>query len=137
MDYKSGVRDDKTMRKRARKLTPEQMADLAAFYASQKADVPPRRDAPTLASVGDEKRLLIACDKCHGEKGKGYGYEAPVLSGQRLQYLIDTLTAFQEDERENDDYQRMRFITSQLGEEEIEQLAEYYSVAAPEEEEDE
>jgi cytochrome c553 len=135
MDYKSGVREEKGMSKAMRKLTPEQMADLAAFFASQPADVPPERKVPALATVGDEKRLLIACDRCHGEKGKGYGYESPVLRGQRPEYLVDTMTEFREGDRENDDYQRMRFIASQLTEEEIEQLAEYYSVPAPEEEE--
>jgi cytochrome c553 len=43
------------------------------------------------------------------------------------------MTAFQDGDRENDEYGRMRFIASQLTEEEIEQLAGYYSMSPSEE----
>jgi len=51
-----------------------------------------------------------------------------VLRGQRVQYFIDTMTEFREGERENDAYGRMRFIASQLTEDEIAELAVYYSM---------
>ena len=128
VDYKSGVRDERTMTKVARKLTPENMADLAAFFAGQAPEQPPEREAPKLATHGDKGRLLLSCDVCHGQGGIGYGMESPVLRGQRVQYFIDTMTAFREGERENDAYGRMRFIASQLTEDEITELAVYYSM---------
>jgi cytochrome c553 len=128
MDYKSSVRDEKTMVKRARKLTPEEMADLAAFYAAQTAEEPPAREPPKLATEGDESRLLLSCDVCHGEGGRGYRMETPVLRGQKPVYFVDTMMAFKEGDRENDAYGRMRFIASQLSDEEIETLAAYYSM---------
>ncbi|MEJ2310438.1 MAG: c-type cytochrome [Gammaproteobacteria bacterium] len=133
MDYKTTLRDERTMTKRVRKLTPEQMADLAAFYETQKREEPPQREAPKLATEGDESRLLLSCDVCHGEGGVGYGLESPVLRGQKPQYFIDTMTAFRDGDRENDDYGRMRFIASQLTEEEIAALAAYYSMPRSEE----
>jgi cytochrome c553 len=128
MDYKAGVRNARSMNKAARKLTPENIADLAAFFAAQAPETPPQRQAPTLATEGDKGRLLLSCDVCHGAGGIGYGMESPVLRGQRVQYFIDTMTAFREGERENDAYGRMRFIASQLSEDEITELALYYSM---------
>jgi cytochrome c553 len=128
MDYKSSVRDEKTMVKRARRLTPEQMADLAAFYEAQTPEEPPAREAPRLATEGDESRLLLSCDVCHGEGGRGYRMETPVLRGQKPVYFVDTMMAFKEGDRENDAYGRMRFIASQLTDEEIVALATYYSM---------
>ena len=86
------------------------------------------RQAPKLATEGDKGRLLLSCDVCHGAGGIGYGMESPVLRGQRVQYFIDTMTEFREGERENDAYGRMRFIASQLTEDEIAELAVYYSM---------
>ena len=134
MDYKHSTRDEKTMVKRARKLTPEEMADLSAFYAAQAPQKPPAREAPKLATEGDESRLLLSCDVCHGEGGIGYGMESPALVGQKPVYFVDTMMAFREGDRENDAYGRMRFIANQLTEDEIKALAAYYSMPpAPEE----
>ena len=136
VDYKSGAREEKQMTKRVRKLTREQMADLAAFYETQKPEVPPNRKPPKMVTEGDESRLLLACDVCHGEKGKGYGFESPALLGQKIEYFSDTMVAFQDGDRVNDEYGRMRFIASKLSEEEIEELAAYYSMP-PAEDDDE
>lgn len=132
MDYKSGVREDRDMRKAARKLTPEDMADLAAFYAAQ---TPPAKsgaeNVPALVEVGDLNRMLLPCGVCHGRGGEGYGRESPALAGQSYGYFVYTLTAFREHERSNDHYGRKRFIAEQLSEEEIKELAAYYAAALP------
>lgn len=128
VDYKHSTRDERTMTKRARKLTPEDMADVSAFYAAQVAEVPPKRQPPPLANKGDESRLLLSCDVCHGKEGIGYGMESPVLLGQKPVYFVDTMTAFRDGDRENDAYGRMRFIANQLTEGEINELAAYYSM---------
>jgi cytochrome c553 len=134
MDYKTSTRDEKTMVKRARKLSPEEMADLSAFYAAQTPEKPPKREAPKLATEGDEGRLLLSCDVCHGKGGIGYGMESPVLLGQKPEYFVDTMTAFRDGDRENDAYGRMRFVAGELTEDEIKELAAYYSMpASPEE----
>jgi cytochrome c553 len=123
------------MVKRARKLSPEEMADLAAFFAAQKPEQPPKREAPKLAVEGDESRLLLSCDVCHGKEGIGYGMESPALLGQKPEYFVDTMVEFKEGDRENDAYGRMRFIAGQLTDDEIEELASYYAMPkSPEEE---
>lgn len=130
MDYKTSTRDERTMTRRVRKLTPEDMADLAAFFEAQTPEQPPRREAPMLATEGDESRLLLSCDVCHGQGGVGYGMESPALRGQKPVYFVDTMTAFKDGDRENDAYGRMRFIAGQLTEDEIRELAAYYSMPA-------
>lgn len=133
MDFKTGLRDEKDMTKRARKLTPEDMADLAAFYATQKPEIPPKREPPTLVTEGDMSRLLLPCGVCHGKQGEGRGVQVPALTGQKIEHFVDTLTAFQESDRENDEYGRMRFIAERLTEAEILELAAYYSMPPAEE----
>ncbi len=44
-----------------------------------------------------------------------------------MDHFIETMTAFQGGDRENDHYGRMRFIASQLTEKEVKELAAYYS----------
>lgn len=136
MDYKSGVREEKTMNKRARKLTPEDMADLAAYYATQAPVEAPERSVPELVADGDMDRLLLPCSVCHGKQGEGLGFEVPALAGQRAEHLVETLEAFREGDRENDEFGRMRFIAKQLTDDEIEEVAEFYGTEAEEEEED-
>lgn len=134
MDYKTGIRDEKTMTKRVRGLAPEQLADLAAYYETQAPEQPPAREAPKLATEGDKGRLLLSCNVCHGKGGIGYGMESPGLRGQKPVYFVDTMTAFREGDRENDAYGRMRFIASQLTPAEIQELAAYYAMPPMKEE---
>ena len=130
MEYKHEVREEKTMTKRARKLSQQDMADLAAWYAKQKpeprAGTKIRLAIPKLVTHGDPKRLLLPCNVCHGKDGEGMGVQVPALSGQKIEAFVDTMTYFRDGDRENDEYGRMRFIAQQLTEEEIEQLAKYY-----------
>lgn len=136
-DYKEGTRDEKTMAKKAKKLSMTEIADIAAWYAEQKPEPSQSggKKPPSLVTKGDLKRLLLPCSVCHGKEGQGYGYESPALMGQKREHFIDLMTAFKEGDRENDHYRRMRFIASQLTEKEIEELADYYGAKPSEEEE--
>jgi len=139
-DYQDKNRDDKDMYKKTRDLDDQQMADLAVWFASQQpasVAVDRNTDPAVLRLVfhGDPTRLLKACASCHGRDGRGGQFDHPALAGQYPEYLVYTLTEFQEDDRTNDIYSRMRHIAQALTEEEIEDLASYYGTAVPEEEE--
>ena len=139
-DYQDKNRDDKDMLKSTRNLDDQQMADLAVWFASQTpaAVAADRNTDPSVLKLvfhGDPTRLLKACASCHGRDGRGGQFDHPALSGQYPEYFIYTLTEFQEDDRTNDIYSRMRHIAQALTEEEIEALAGYYGTAVPEEEE--
>jgi len=128
IDYKYGARDDKSMKKATKKLSTQDIADLGAFFATQEAEKKLGTKAPLLVTKGDKKRLLLGCDDCHNESVKTRKLiDIPAtLEGQKPQYLIDTLMAFKEGDRENDLHSRMRFIAERLTEKEIEELAGYY-----------
>ena len=137
-DYQDDKRSEKSMKKAVRGLSLQDMSDLAAYYASQQP-VPAAYASdgvPVLVHKGDPKRMIRACNSCHGQNGEGGMYDMPSLVGQRLGYFVTAMEEFQEEDRTNDIYSRMRSIATELTEEEIEQLALYYSAPDPEEEED-
>lgn len=135
IDYQQGTRDEKTMRKKVAKLSAQDIADMSAWYAKQTPEKSQSggKKPPKLVTEGDKKRLLIACNTCHGKNGEGYGYEAPALTGQKREHFVELMTAFKDGDRENDHYQRMRFVAGQLSEKEIEQLADHYAAKPLEE----
>jgi cytochrome c553 len=71
-----------------------------------------------------------ACQSCHGSRGISTGSTIPNLAGQKRDYLAAQLLAFKNKERKND---IMESIAGQLSEEEIHDLANYWSTlpAAP------
>ena len=128
IDYKTRVRDSRDMYKKVRRMDEQDFADLAAYFATLPAE-PSKgvQEPPLLVTQGDVDRLLLPCSVCHGENGEGMGFEVPALSGQKIDHFVETMTAFQEGDRENDEYGRMRFIASQLSEKEIQTIATYYA----------
>ncbi len=130
-DYKVGLRDDKSMRKRVRKLSLKDMADLAAYYAEQPSEKMVGQtngeNAPVLAVSGDSSRFMLACESCHNDDSTKRGYQTPIIKGQKIGYFKDTMIAFKEGDRVNDHYSLMRAISEKLSDQEIEELAAYYS----------
>jgi len=139
MDFRSGVRTGTEsadlMRDASESVTPPEMADLAAFYASLPAPVDATSPRPgpgpgTIAALvrkGSPKRLLTPCASCHGAKGQGGIAEASALAGQNPKYLTETLKAFRDGTRASDLQRSMRFPAARLSPEEIDALATYYA----------
>jgi len=138
-DYRNKSRDDRDMYKKTRDLDDQQMADLAAWYASLEPAARAARAAgqatdPAVQELvvhGDPQRLIKACASCHGRRGRGGQFDHPALTGQYPEYFVTTMTEFKEGDRSNDVYSRMRSIAEALTEEEIEALAAYYGAAVP------
>jgi cytochrome c553 len=133
-DYKTGVRTGgmaAVMAPMVAGLTTQQMADVAAYYASLPARVtefPSRvsKDVFQLIKIGSPARALPPCDSCHGVNMSG-PEESPVLLGQSPEYFVQALNLFKTGERRNDNFGRMRIIARALTPTEIEQLARYYA----------
>ena len=142
-DYQDKRRDDRDMYKAVKDLDDKQLAELSAWYASlEPAEANPNRvltdEVRKLVFHGDPTRLLKACAACHGRDGRGGQFDHPAIAGQHRTYLVDSMTEFKEDDRENDIYGRMRDVSKRLTESEIEALADYYALyMPPEEDEDE
>lgn len=119
-DYKKGVRENREMKKAMRKLSPEDMAHVAAWFSSLERP----------AQVGNEQMLVIkVCDSCHQKdvvEKDGRIEVAPLLDGQIRQYLEATMLAFKQADRSNDLYRRMQSVSHKLTDDEIRRLSRYY-----------
>lgn len=130
-DYKDGSRDNALMKGMVAGLSERDMADVAAYYsaeappAGEKAEV--AESALELVKAGDPRRILPPCEVCHEPGGQGQRIDVPALSGQNSAYTQQTLLDYRSGARHNDLYGRMRTLSQQLSDEEIEQLARYYS----------
>ncbi len=92
--YKSGERKHPSMRGIAGSLSEQDMADLAAFYASQGEGVAPEQVADPSAEV---KKLLETggCVGCHGANfSKPLDPSYPKIAGQYPDYLYVALKAY-------------------------------------------
>ncbi|MBV8323232.1 MAG: cytochrome c4 [Hyphomicrobiales bacterium] len=145
-DFRSGKRDGGVMNANAAALNPEDLANVAAFFAGQKGGLLPiagepipeggrslRQSDPALRLVfaGDPQRGIPPCSSCHGPGGHKLG--APPLQGQHREYLERQLEAFAQSVRRNDIGEQMRVIANQLTAVEIHAIAGHYAAqkAAP------
>jgi len=116
-------------------LTNQDMADLAAFYTTlprppaQTVDITPEQldTAERLHWLGDPDRMIQPCSACHGEKGTGVFPNYPSLTGQFADYTRRQLNLYRKGERHGDIYSRMRLLSAQLTDQEIDALALYYA----------
>ena len=130
-DIKSGVRAAPLMTGMLNNLNDQDMADVAAYYASQAAPqgaAEPEKVAlgESLYRAGNADIGVAACSACHSPNGQGLasaGY--PALSGQDTAYTELQLRAFRDGVRDNDDAQVMRSIAARLNDAEIAALASY------------
>jgi cytochrome c553 len=130
-DYADNSRDNPLMTGIAKGLSKQDMADLAVWFASlppppASYDSAASKNAEILVTQGDNERLLVPCEVCHGNSGEGQKLDIPGLAGQQAEYLSATLNAFKDGSRHNDVYGKMRLIAKTLTEKEIEELAVYY-----------
>jgi len=133
LDYQQGTRSGTAsadlMKDAADGVMPQEMADLAAFYARQKGHdaMPGKPSVPLLVRQGDPKRLITPCASCHGAVGQGGRFEAGALAGQHAGYLAEALKEFKAGIRKRDLQGSMRQPSAQLTDAEIESLATHYA----------
>lgn len=107
-----------------------QMADLAAYYASQvqsgdQAKDPNIEVGQRLYRAGDRAKGLPACSACHGPAGAGIPPVFPRIAGQFSDYVEVQLKAFRDGTRANDPNGMMRMVTGKMTEAEIKAVADY------------
>ena len=109
------------------------IADIAAFYASQTAAV--GQAEPENIALGEAiyrggllHKQVAACTACHAPDGSGNALAGfPRVSGQQVDYVIDQLRAYREGERTTDEdyYGMMRQTAVNLTDGEIRAVANY------------
>ncbi len=129
-------------------FNPQDLQDIAAYYASQqqspgvarKMGVNEEQSAELLKlgervyRAGDESAGIPACMACHGPTGQGMKMaKYPALAGQHFDYTVKQLYAFQEEKRTNDgDARIMRSVSKRMTKKEIEAVANFLQGLRPE-----
>lgn len=144
LDYRSGLRDEDEraglMTSIARMMSPQQIADVSAYYASLPKPVAPQAQAALAAPLsaaehkrveqlvrkGDANRLITACASCHGLHGEGKG-TTPAIAGQTTDYFIRTMRLYHNGERHNDVYKGMSQFSQRLSDADTLLIARYYA----------
>lgn len=134
LDYQkgeNGPRYDPTMYGMVQNLSAQDIADLAAYYATQSMTVgatPADKVVPgqNIYRGGNLATGLPACAACHGATGAGnYLANFPRMSGQNSGYVITQLNKFRDKQRSNDVNGIMRDIAAKMTDKEIEAVADY------------
>lgn len=129
--FKSGARQNPLMSPMAAPLSDQDIADLAAYYASQtpkglEADPSKVASGKRLFIGGDIERGVAACAACHGPGGDGNPTAVyPQLNGQHATYVEAQLKAYRAGTRQTDPNQMMRNIASNMSDEQIAAVASY------------
>ena len=131
--FKSGDRKNAIMAGQVAALSPDDMADLDAYYASMVPNVEVKltEDDKVLAEAGEAvyrggfaERGISACMSCHGPTGHGIPKNYPRVSAQHKAYLEKALLDYKKGDRVG--YNGiMHSISFGLSEQQIKELAAY------------
>ncbi|MFT6593230.1 MAG: cytochrome c553 [Zhongshania sp.] len=136
-DIKSGERSVPMMAGQTDNLSEQDIADIAAFYASKtastgQADPALVEKGAAIYRGGIADRNVPACAACHTPTGHGMAAAGfPALAGQHADYTIAQLKAFRaaadgREGRSNDgDTQIMRSVAFKMSDSEIEAVAAF------------
>ena len=130
-EFKNGKRNEPQMSPMAMPLSDQDIEDLAAYYASQKAKPAYAADeelelGEKLYRAGNAKTGLAACTACHGPDGAGNpAANYPSINGQHADYTAAQLQAFKTEKRNNDTNSMMRSVAGKMTNEEIQAVSNY------------
>jgi cytochrome c553 len=130
-NFKDGKRNNAIMMPNAMGLSSEDMADLAAYFDSQKFR--PLEADPSLAKAGekiyrggDAAHGIPACEACHGPNGAGNEpAKFPALRGQQSVYIVKQLHDYASGARGTGPNGIMQTIAGRLSEDDMKALASY------------
>ena len=132
-DFASGVRASAIMSPISKALSPDDIADVSAYYANTDAPFLPLKSADPalvkrgeeLAKVGSAERQIQSCDNCHGPGGAGEPPAIPYLAGQYAHYIAFNLQMWQQGYRKNSP-DAMAVVAKKLDDQEVAAVAAYY-----------
>ncbi|MEO7337979.1 MAG: c-type cytochrome [Caldimonas sp.] len=128
-EFMAGQRNNPIMRGIASTLSPEDMKNVAAFYATKhaKAGFAKSKDTVKLGEQiyrgGIADRQIPACAGCHSPTGSGIPAQYPRLAGQHADYAEAQLVAFRAGARTNSI--QMSGIAAKMNDREIKAVADY------------
>jgi cytochrome c553 len=129
--FKEGKRNNPVMMPNAANLSPEDMADLGAYFGSQvntglDADPSFWQAGEKLYRGGDKARGIPACMACHGPTGHGIEpAKFPALRGQHSVYVVKQLTDYASGARTTGPNNIMPTIAKRLSPDDMRNVAAY------------
>ncbi|HET7843599.1 MAG TPA: c-type cytochrome [Xanthomonadales bacterium] len=132
--FKSGQRQNPIMQPFAAALSPQDMRDLGAFFATKSVmagtgDEAFKEHGQALFRGGNGPAALPACMACHGPTGRGNpGAAYPAIGGQHADYTKGKLMAFRDGlvlGTGDDANSIMATVAANLSDEDIDALASY------------
>jgi cytochrome c553 len=130
-NFKEGKRNNPVMMPNAANLSPEDMADLGAYFGSQtntglEADPTYWKAGEKLYRAGDQARGIPACMACHGPTGRGNEpAKFPALHGQHSVYVVKQLSDYASGARATGPNAIMPTIAKRLSPDDMRNLASY------------
>ena len=130
-DIRDGARNVPQMMGILTGRTDQDLADMAAFYSTQKVTVGATN--PDLLDLGRQiyragiaEKGVAACTACHSPTGAGNAQAGfPAVGGQHADYLISQLKAYRTETRTNSQAKLMQQVAALLSDKEIEAVASY------------
>ena len=132
-DFASGVRANAIMSPIATALSPDDVEDVAAYFASVESPFPLLSSADStlvkkgedIAEAGISPKGIPGCGVCHGAGGAGEPPTIPYLAGQYQHYTAFQLQMWQRGFRRNSP-EAMALFAKKLDDQEIAAVAAYY-----------
>jgi cytochrome c553 len=122
--YRNGSRAHPTMHGQGSQLSDQDIADLAAYFASIEGEAATGISAAASEAIAAGQEKSTTCQACHGAAGIAGAPQWPNLAGQHHSYLVEALRQYQRGERTDI---VMAPLASQLDEKAIEQIAAFYA----------
>jgi cytochrome c553 len=132
-NFKSGERADPVMQGMVAALSENDMADVAAYFASQKTkpvafDEKLVEQGEGIYRGGITETSVAACMACHSPGASGNEPAAyPSLRSQHSDYLVAQLKKFRDSTRSNDSGSMMRGVAARMSDREMMAVAAYIS----------
>ena len=131
--YRKGSRKDAQMQQVLASLGDQDIADVAAYFASlggfnaraKDSGAPPASEPDPYAAA---KKAMETCEGCHGEDGNATVAGTPNLAGQHATYLILAIKAYLAGSRQAP---MMQALVKQLDPNSIEDVAYYLAAMDP------
>ena len=131
-DFQGGKRTNAIMNGMAAGLSPQDISNLAAYFANQKVTPGTAAGSPKMIALGqtiyrggDFAEKLPACMSCHGPSGAGVPPHFPRVGSQWAPYVQEQLLAFRDGSRANDPSGMMRTIAKRMTKAQIAAVSQY------------
>lgn len=122
--YRRGTRAHDTMRAQASSLSDQDIADVAAYFASFEGEAETARSHASAEMIEAGRAKSMTCQSCHGAEGVAAAPQWPNLAGQHENYLAIALERYKSGQRVD---LVMNPLIAPLDEQTIEELAAFFA----------